>query len=76
MNDYAQRSTCGLVKEEMSQTESHHRIPESFRAFCNMVSLTAANTRRIFDVSVACVRLSRVSNALAAAVTVLTVDTN
>ena len=74
MNDYAQRSTCGLVKE-MSQTERNHRIPESFRAFCNMVSLTAANTRRIFDVSVACVRLSRVSNALAAAVTVLTVDT-
>jgi hypothetical protein len=34
-----------------------HNIPESFRAFCRMVSLTAANTRRIFVVSVACVRL-------------------
>jgi hypothetical protein len=34
-----------------------HRIPESFRAFCRIVSFTAANTKRIFVVSVACVRL-------------------
>ena len=33
------------------------RMPESLRAFCNMVSLTAAKTSRMFDVSVACVRL-------------------
>lgn len=37
--------------------EGDYRIPESFRAFCNIVSLTAANTSRIFDVSVACVKL-------------------
>lgn len=35
----------------------HHKIPESFRAFWRIVSFTAANTRRIFEVSVACVRL-------------------
>ena len=34
-----------------------HRIPEAFSAFCIIVSLTAANTSRIFEVSVACVRL-------------------
>jgi hypothetical protein len=28
------------------------------RAFCSIVSLTAAKTSRIFDVSVACVRLA------------------
>lgn len=32
-------------------------MPESLRAFCKMVSLTAANTNRIFFVSVACVKL-------------------
>jgi hypothetical protein len=36
---------------------SGYRIPESFNAFCNIVSLTAAKTSRMFDVSVACVRL-------------------
>ena len=35
----------------------HHRIPDAFRAFCIIVSFTAANTSRIFVVSVACVRL-------------------
>jgi hypothetical protein len=34
-----------------------HKIPESLRAFCRIVSLTAANTSRMFDVSVACVKL-------------------
>lgn len=34
-----------------------YRMPESFRAFCNIVSFTAANTSRIFVVSVACVKL-------------------
>ena len=34
-----------------------HRMPESFRAFCKMVSLTAAKTSRMLVVSVAWVRL-------------------
>lgn len=37
---------------------TNHNMPESLSAFCSIVSLTAANTSRIFDVSVACVRLS------------------
>jgi len=36
-----------------------HRIPESLSAFCSIVSLTAANTSRIFVVSVACVKLTK-----------------
>ena len=36
-------------------------MPESFNAFCNIVSLTAANTSLMFDVSVACVKLGRIS---------------
>lgn len=36
-------------------------MPESFRAFWRMVSLTAAKTSRIFDVSVACVRLDMIN---------------
>jgi hypothetical protein len=32
-------------------------MPESFKAFCKMVSLTAANTSRMFVVSVAWVKL-------------------
>lgn len=39
-------------------------MPESLRAFCNMVSLTAANTSRIFEVSVACVRLLSVKGVV------------
>jgi hypothetical protein len=35
----------------------NYRMPESFSAFCSIVSLTAAKTRRMFEVSVACVRL-------------------
>ena len=38
-----------------------HKIPESARALCRMVSLTAAKTSRIFEVSVAWVRLDLVS---------------
>ena len=34
-----------------------YRMPESLSAFCSIVSLTAAKTSRMFDVSVACVRL-------------------
>ena len=43
----------------MHAVSDNYRMPESLSAFCNIVSLTAANTRRIFDVSVACVRLAR-----------------
>ena len=34
-----------------------YRMPESARALCSIVSLTAAKTSRMFDVSVAWVRL-------------------
>jgi hypothetical protein len=33
------------------------RMPESLRAFCRIVSFTAAKTSRMLDVSVACVKL-------------------
>ena len=36
-----------------------YRIPEAFKAFCIIVSFTAAKTSRIFVVSVACVRLQK-----------------
>ena len=36
-----------------------YNIPESFKAFCSIVSLTAAKTSRMLEVSVACVRLMR-----------------
>ena len=36
-----------------------YRTPASRRAFCRIVSLTAAKTRRILLVSVACVKLGR-----------------
>lgn len=36
-----------------------HSMPESASALCRIVSFTAAKTRRIFEVSVACVRLSK-----------------
>ena len=54
---YAQRSTCGLVGGEGGGWGGDYKMPESLRAFCNIVSFTAAKTSRIFDVSVACVRL-------------------
>ena len=36
---------------------SRYNIPESFSAFCSIVSFTAAKTSRILLVSVACVKL-------------------
>ena len=39
--------------------ERRYNIPESFRAFCSIVSLTAAKTSLMLEVSVACVRLGR-----------------
>ena len=41
-----------------------HKMPESLRAFWRMVSFTAAKTSRMFEVSVACVRLERESAAM------------
>lgn len=38
-----------------------HSMPESAKALWRIVSFTAANTRRMFEVSVACVRLRRTS---------------
>lgn len=42
-----------------------YRTPASRRAFCRIVSLTAAKTRRILLVSVACVKLRIVRNVRA-----------
>jgi hypothetical protein len=39
--------------------QGDHRMPESFKAFCRIVSLTAAKTRRMLVVSVAWVRLEK-----------------
>ena len=39
-----------------------YRMPDSFSAFCKIVSLTVTKTRRIFDVSVACVILVKASS--------------
>jgi len=44
--------------------EVAQRMPESFRAFWRIVSFTAAKTSRIFDVSVACVRLVELAKIL------------
>jgi hypothetical protein len=48
------RRVASSVEESKA---GHYKMPESFSAFCNIVSFTAAKTRRMFDVSVACVRL-------------------
>ena len=45
--------------EEVMGGRGRYNIPESLRAFCNIVSLTAAKTSRMLEVSVACVRLGR-----------------
>ena len=50
------RNNCQNPKSRCS-----HKMPESLSAFCRIVSLTAANTSRIFVVSVACVKLRTVS---------------
>ncbi len=47
--------TCSGRAE--GQKDGDYSIPESLSAFCNIVSFTAANTSRIFVVSVACVKL-------------------
>jgi len=45
-----------LYVQGKDPSELDHKIPESLRAFCKIVSLTAAKTSRMFDVSVACVK--------------------
>jgi len=52
MRGYSVDSRKWAVRQWMS-----YNMPESLSALCKIVSLTAANTRRIFEVSVACVRL-------------------
>lgn len=53
----AMRPSSGEENPDLDRPASgRHRIPEAFRAFCIIVSFTAANTSRIFVVSVACVR--------------------
>jgi hypothetical protein len=56
------RRVASSVRE---QDAGHYKMPESFSAFCNIVSFTAAKTRRIFDVSVACVRLQLLAKKVA-----------
>jgi len=46
----------GTRKENEVRKNQNYRMPESFNAFCRIVSFTAANTKRMFVVSVACVR--------------------
>jgi len=49
--------SCKIDSEtEMLTKQVDYKIPESFRAFCKIVSFTAANTSRMLDVSVACVK--------------------
>lgn len=43
----------GEIEDVTRSNVFFHRMPESFKAFCKMVSLTAANTNRMFVVSVA-----------------------
>ena len=57
---YAQWATCVLV-DSLKDAFQGYRMPESLSAFCNIVSFTAAKTNRMFDVSVACVKLQIVS---------------
>jgi len=45
-----------------SRGSVNHNMPESFKAFCRIVSFTAAKTSRMFVVSVACVKLQMVSD--------------
>jgi hypothetical protein len=63
---YSVRTEVGIVyksrdeKQETTRSRAggrFQRIPESLSALFKMVSFTAANTRRMLDVSVACVRL-------------------
>lgn len=48
--------TGELCDIEVDRIQPRYRIPESFSALFRIVSLTAAKTSRMFDVSVACVK--------------------
>jgi len=54
-----------IIKNPRQDSKSHesvnHNMPESFKAFCRIVSFTAAKTSLMFVVSVACVKLDTVS---------------
>ena len=52
------RAAGRFVKGDADIEGCAHKMPESASALWSMVSLTAAKTSRMFDVSVACVRLS------------------
>ena len=54
-----ERNIRGKPKTLCTTKTESYRIPESLSAFCRIVSLTAAKTRRILLVSVACVKLDR-----------------
>lgn len=45
---------------DRERDENAHNMPVSANALCNIVSFTAAKTNRMFDVSVAWVRLGNI----------------
>lgn len=51
------KSRESVTKKKVEVSVRYYRIPESLSALLRMVSFTAAKTNRMFDVSVACVRL-------------------
>lgn len=53
----SESAICGKARVSAEGVAKDHKMPESLSAFCRIVSLTAAKTSRMFDVSVACVRL-------------------
>jgi hypothetical protein len=57
MGGGGKKAICLALRYNNHGDVRNHRMPESFSAFCSIVSFTAAKTRRMFDVSVACVRL-------------------
>lgn len=46
-----------IMKNQPGSPGNYYKMPESFRALLRIVSFTAANTSRMLEVSVACVRL-------------------
>lgn len=60
VEERAKNLVCGWIsaqRERFARAVVIYRMPESAKARCKMVSLTAAKTRRMLEVSVACVRL-------------------
>ena len=60
-DDFSHRMPHGRLDEgeKVIKDGGAHNIPESASALWRMVSFTAANTSRMLDVSVACVRLEK-----------------